>query len=130
MEYLNSRRTDLEIRASFFGQLNDLEKKMLIKSSNWNEVSDFNDTEEVVIRNTFINAKNDNKNETNPSKNIYNLKEVKRKILWTDENANKELVEFFDETNPASKKEVKGENINIRPIIKVNSKMFTVIYLF
>ena len=120
MEYLNSRRTDLEIRASFFGQLNDLEKKMLIKSSNWNEVSDFNDTEEVVIRNTFINAKNENKNETNPSKNAYNFKEAKRKILWTDENANKELVEYFDETNPASKKEVKGDNINIRPIIKVN----------
>lgn len=117
---MNSRRTDLEIRASFFGQLNDLEKKMLIKSSNWNEVSDFNDTEEVVIRNTFLNAKNENKNESNPSKNVYNLKEVKRKIIWNDENTNKELVEFFDETNPASKKEKTRDNNLVKPIMKVN----------
>ena len=93
---------------------------MLIKSSNWNEVSDFNDTEEVVIRNTFLNAKNENKNESNPSKNVYNLKEVKRKIIWNDENTNKELVEFFDETNPASKKEKTRDNNLVKPIMKVN----------
>jgi hypothetical protein len=42
LEFLNSRRPDLEIRASFFYQLNTLETKLENKNrtASWNEVSD------------------------------------------------------------------------------------------
>ena len=63
LEYLNSRRPDLEIRANFFHQLTNLEGK-LIKNSNknftssWNEASPDIDNDEMLLRNTFLNAKN------------------------------------------------------------------------
>jgi hypothetical protein len=44
LEYLNSRRPDLEIRASFFYQLNALETKLSKltsrRTASWNELSD------------------------------------------------------------------------------------------
>jgi hypothetical protein len=45
LEYLNSRRPDLEIRASFFYQLNALETKLSTGSSkqrtaSWNDLGD------------------------------------------------------------------------------------------
>ena len=63
LEYLNSRRPDLEIRANFFHQLTNLEGR-LIKNSNgnvtssWNEVCSELDNDEILLRNTFLNAKN------------------------------------------------------------------------
>eukprot|EP01017_Pseudomicrothorax_dubius_P018106 TRINITY_DN2015_c0_g2_i2.p1 TRINITY_DN2015_c0_g2~~TRINITY_DN2015_c0_g2_i2.p1 ORF type:complete len:561 (+),score=123.01 TRINITY_DN2015_c0_g2_i2:383-2065(+) len=66
LEYLNSRRPDLEIRASFFHQLTALENRLArvgigAKSNTWSEFAeDLNDieSEEVLIANTFLNAKN------------------------------------------------------------------------
>lgn len=63
LEFLHSRRPDLEIRSSFFNQLNRLEAKLsakgLIKYNSWDE---FNEDplikeEELIIRNTFLNSK-------------------------------------------------------------------------
>lgn len=70
LEFLNSRRPDLEIRASFVSQLADFEQKLIAQNrgpqtANWNEVADkdvalnkdkFYPDEELILRNTFLNA--------------------------------------------------------------------------
>ena len=63
LEFLNSRRPDLEIRANFFHQLTNLESRLAKSvggqvSTNWNDITDAKDGEEIVLRNTFLNAKN------------------------------------------------------------------------
>lgn len=62
---MNSRRPDLEIRATFFTQLTAQEQKLKqngngAKSTNWNEISDDPkniESEELLLRNTFLNSK-------------------------------------------------------------------------
>jgi hypothetical protein len=70
LEFLNSRRPDLEIRAAFVSQLADFEQKLIAQgrgpqTTNWNEVADknivlnkdnFHEDEELLLRNTFMNA--------------------------------------------------------------------------
>ena len=66
LEYLHSRRPDLEMNANFFNQLMSLEVKLTKmgfapKTYNWDEVGDDAknfDSEELLIRNTYLNAKN------------------------------------------------------------------------
>lgn len=61
LEFLNSRRQDLEIRTSFLKQLEALESRIEgAKSRGWDDVSESNEAkgekEERVIRNTFVNS--------------------------------------------------------------------------
>ena len=69
LEFLNSRRPDLEIRASFIQQLQDYENRLGKAglgplSSKWNEISMEKIVgcpseliqEEIVLRNTYLNA--------------------------------------------------------------------------
>lgn len=70
LEYLNSRRPDLEIRASFVSQLADFEQKLISQNrgpqtAHWEEVADpkiqlnrdrFYPDEELILRNTYLNA--------------------------------------------------------------------------
>lgn len=62
LEFLNFRRPDLEIRASFFHQLTSFEAKLMRKfgssnfSSTWESKS--KDEEELIITNTYMNAIN------------------------------------------------------------------------
>ena len=70
LEFLNSRRPDLEIRASFVSQLADFEQKLVAQdrgpqTAHWNEVANkdialgndiFYPDEELILRNTFLNA--------------------------------------------------------------------------
>ena len=60
---MNSRRPDLEIRANFFHQLTSLETRLNKTASRplstgWNDASKVQDTDELIIQNTFLNAKN------------------------------------------------------------------------
>eukprot|EP00826_Nyctotherus_ovalis_P037202 TRINITY_DN3379_c0_g1_i8.p1 TRINITY_DN3379_c0_g1~~TRINITY_DN3379_c0_g1_i8.p1 ORF type:complete len:560 (+),score=143.60 TRINITY_DN3379_c0_g1_i8:485-2164(+) len=62
MEFLTSRRNDLEIRPSFFYQLTVYERHLAgqgLVTATWNEIaertSDF-ENEELLVRNTFLNA--------------------------------------------------------------------------
>ncbi|EGR32949.1 dual specificity catalytic domain protein [Ichthyophthirius multifiliis] len=62
LEFLHSRRQDLEVKAYFFNQLLTLENKLKKqgvgpRSYNWNELSDRNDQEEILLKNTFLNSK-------------------------------------------------------------------------
>ena len=62
---MNSRRPDLEIRATFIHQLSAYEQRLQQKfnsekfTSKWDELSEqrpYVTTEELILRNTFINA--------------------------------------------------------------------------
>lgn len=62
MEFLSSRRNDLEIRPSFFYQLTAYEHHLAAQglvTATWNEIAertnDF-ENEELLVRNTFLNA--------------------------------------------------------------------------
>ena len=65
LEFLNSRRPDLEIRATFIHQLSAYEQRLQQKfnkerfTSKWDELSEekpYVTSEELILRNTFINA--------------------------------------------------------------------------
>lgn len=112
LEFLNSRRPDLEIRAAFVSQLADFEQKLIAQNrgpqtGNWNEVADANvvlnqdkfyPNEELILRNTFLNAhlganrSYDNANQLENSKEISKSKsdlskdDVKKdKLKWIDD---------------------------------------------
>ena len=64
LEFLNSRRPDLEIRASFIQQLSSYEGRLIHnglgpKSGDWTELSEGQahiESEELLLRNTYLNA--------------------------------------------------------------------------
>ncbi|CAK55778.1 unnamed protein product (macronuclear) [Paramecium tetraurelia] len=61
LQFMHSRRPDLEIRANFFNQLLAIETKFQkngfgAKTYNWEEVFSQGDPEEMVLRNTYLNA--------------------------------------------------------------------------
>ena len=64
LEFLNSRRPELEIRATFIKQLSEYENRLKLRNlgphtSKWDEVSSQNrflESDELMLRNTFINA--------------------------------------------------------------------------
>jgi Dual specificity phosphatase, catalytic domain len=63
LEFLTSRRPDLEIRASFYHQLTNLEARVIqenggVVSGNWYDMKGEVDHDELLLRNTFLNAKN------------------------------------------------------------------------
>jgi hypothetical protein len=64
LEFLNSRRPDLEMRQSFLSQLSLYENRLVQrglgpKTSKWTELSDNTfhlENEELILRNTFLNS--------------------------------------------------------------------------
>jgi len=65
LEFLNSRRPDLEIRVTFIRQLGEYEQRLTARNIghmtvNWNDIHQNNsylESEELLLRNTFLNAK-------------------------------------------------------------------------
>ena len=65
LEFLNSRRPDLEMRPSFLAQLQAYENRLYAKgigpkTQTWKELSDNQtyhlENEELILRNTFVNS--------------------------------------------------------------------------
>ena len=65
LEFLNSRRPDLEMRPSFLAQLQQYENRLYAKgigpkTKRWNELSDTSvpelENEELILRNTYMNS--------------------------------------------------------------------------
>jgi len=64
LEFLNSRRPDLEMRPSFLNQLSQYENRLYQrgigpKTQRWTELSDNNihiENEELILRNTYLNS--------------------------------------------------------------------------
>jgi len=73
LEFLYSRRPDLDIKPNFINQIAAFENRLVRqgegpRSRSWNESENNNqDTEELVLRNTFINAQMGVVAETRPS---------------------------------------------------------------
>jgi hypothetical protein len=65
LEFLNSRRPELEMRQSFLRQIQMYESKLVArgvgpKSKEWNELSDtvtyHLENDELILRNTYVNS--------------------------------------------------------------------------
>jgi hypothetical protein len=96
LEFVNSRRTDLEMRPSFLSQLSQYENKLYLrgigpKTQRWTELSDNQfalENEELIVRNTYLNSQMAPLADLNgyDEKNSYTLK-------WVDEKFKKPLTE-------------------------------------
>ena len=90
LEFLNYRRPDLEIRASFFHQLTSLESKLMRKfgttlfTSSWENKS--KDLDEIMMTNTYLNATTNKPDKKLGTRGI------------------KELLESMQHRDPSSKK--------------------------
>ncbi|CAK75523.1 unnamed protein product (macronuclear) [Paramecium tetraurelia] len=125
LEFLNSRRPDLEIRASFFYQLNALENRMNKlgpkRTASWNELTTDEQNpqhvqEELIIRNTFLNSHN------GPVDEIYtNLqakqgvlgKPTNQKLKWRDQ-MNKENIQLATLVYSGSPDFVPASEVNLK----------------
>lgn len=105
LEYLNARRPDLEIRASFFHQLNQLESRLLKSgqgaySSSWDPAQEQDlklEQDENLLRNTFQNSKQSPPAEYWIDRQLFQqcLNDKKqRKLQWADE-LRKKLCSFI-----------------------------------
>ncbi|CAD8118164.1 unnamed protein product [Paramecium sonneborni] len=124
LEFLNSRRPDLEIRASFYHQLTQLESKLNKKgegglSSSWlpHEEQDLPlEEDEKLLRNTYINAKSSPADSCWLDKRLFNqyLNENRvRTISWADEILTKKSQKKIKQTNT---------NTNTKQAVKLNSQ--------
>ena len=96
LEFVNSRRTDLEMRPSFLSQLSQYENKLYLrgigpKTQRWTELSDNQfalENEELIVRNTYLNSQMAPLADLNgyDEKSSYTLK-------WVDEKLKKPLTE-------------------------------------
>ncbi|CAD8155269.1 unnamed protein product [Paramecium octaurelia] len=116
LEFLNSRRPDLEIRASFFYQLNALENRMNKlgpkRTASWNELSTDEQNpqhvqEELIIRNTFLNSHN------GPVDEIYTNLQAKQGVLGKPSN---QKLKWRDQMNK--------ENIQLATLVYSGSPDF------
>ena len=55
IQYIKSKKEDVEIEPYFINQLKEYEKKLNIKTSTWNEVGN-KENDENLLRNTYING--------------------------------------------------------------------------
>ncbi|CAD8207411.1 unnamed protein product [Paramecium pentaurelia] len=120
LEFLNSRRPDLEIRASFYHQLTQLESKLSKKgegglSSSWQPQEEQDlplEEDEKLLRNTFMNAKSSSVDSCWLDRRLFNqyLNENRvRTITWADETLVKK-----------SQKKIKSSNT--KNAVKLNSQ--------
>ncbi|CAD8184443.1 unnamed protein product [Paramecium octaurelia] len=121
LEFLNSRRPDLEIRANFYHQLSQLESKLSKKgqgglSSSWqpNEEQDLPlEEDELLLRNTFMNAKSSPADSCWLDRRIFNqyLNENRiRAISWADESVAKKSFKKMKQTNPKHAVKLNSQN--------------------
>ena len=120
LEYLRSRKPDLEIRLSFIRQLSSYENRLKTqgigpKTSDWEELYDKTnnfENEELLLRNTYLNAK------MGPFADLMAVAERLRppKLKWTDESKEKTpLATIIQETK-------KSFGIYLTPIVKDQSR--------
>jgi hypothetical protein len=112
MEYLKSKKKDVDITPYFYKQLSNLEKRLLkrneinIKDIPW-EFSNLKNPEEKLLRNTYMNGL---QQPITVAFNEDNYKNNKKHIRWKDE-INNEKIEIIDLENDLLLKK------NIKPVI-------------
>lgn len=126
LEFLNSRRPDIDIRPSFLQQLAALENRLSrlatgVVSNTWAEVSDDPQTanEELILRNTFLNSQAgeiaDYHNQSDP------LPEKAFKLTWLDNNSG-DSEKLTAEPHPSSLNPVENGFAIIRSCVKGGSQ--------
>lgn len=118
LEFLNSRRPDLEIRASFIQQLNMFETFLTRcgvgpRTQDWNEIFEKNfylENEELLLRNTFLNARMGPLVDYSNNNKAYNKSRGRERLVWADEKRIPLAQEELDEYDLINK-------INVDPII-------------
>lgn len=95
LEFLNFRRPGIDLPHSFISQLAGLETRLdksRFPSTNWQEVKDnSDDSEEMILRNTYLNAQVSQFADYN---NVEN-KLINPKLKWRDDSENKtDIVEI------------------------------------
>ena len=88
LEFLNSRRPDLEIRVTFIRQLGEYEHRVNTRSKApmtvaWSDITEENkylESEELLLRNTFVNAKQGQKVNLNDGFQKY----YQPRLRWVD----------------------------------------------
>lgn len=132
LEFLHSRRPDLEIRSSFFTQLKNLENKLssqgLIKYNSWEELNEdpIVREEELIIRNTFLNSKQKKPSleefigKKKPSLNRSYTKKIS--LSWIDE-VYRDRSKLVTEIKPfkMTNLKIKSKNIPGKPILKYSN---------
>jgi len=129
LEFLTSRRSDLEIRTSFYHQLLNLESRLFQLSDgnmtvNWHEAAPEHDGEELILRNTFLNARSAPFDEAlvNPQPDF---NEKPRKLNWGDEEPSNKtgLTSYFIEDSPAALSAKPGLS-SVKSALKGSNKVF------
>lgn len=130
LEFLTSRRSDLEIRTSFYHQLLNLESRLFQQvegqvTVNWFEVGQENDNEELLLRNTFLNARSAPFDEAlvNPQPGAADIKS--RKLNWVDEKTPTKtgLTSFLSKESSANRLS-KSMTYSVKSILKGSNKVF------
>jgi len=112
LEFLSSRRPDMDIRPSFVHQLANLEgrlEKYGPKTAKWEE---YNNPEDLVLRNTFLNA------QMGPFVNYEKTESEKEfKVNWAD-HGSEDKEKLVDILHPSSKNPVEDGFALMRSCIK------------
>ena len=132
IEFLNNRRPDLEIRASFIGQLSYYEKRLLqetgVQSDAWTELASkpHLENDELILTHTFLNAQMGPFADFTKEPSTKDLKDTS-KLKWLDDReSRKELLVTNESKDDLLNKEVIGKitthhnkEAKIKSIIKV-----------
>ncbi|EGR28590.1 hypothetical protein IMG5_172640 [Ichthyophthirius multifiliis] len=132
LDYLNSRRPDLEIRATFFHQLQEFEAQIIQSglgkfSGNWNQeelIEHFENEEDykdaILLRNTYLNSKNINlTNNFNLYNAVQNQKQKKIKKFFgrTKFCFKKNKIKLQEKHHQLHKKEILNKKIKFNLIL-------------
>lgn len=138
LEFLNSRRPDLEIRASFIQQLNMFENYLSRlgqgpRTQDWNEISDkafYMENEELLLRNTFLNARMGPFVDYNQRDISYNKPKVRGRLVWADEKRIPLAQEGPDEFDLVNKINIemidlhhRYDSSHLRPVLTTNKRL-------
>jgi Dual specificity phosphatase, catalytic domain len=131
LEFVNSRRQDLEMRPSFLSQLSQYENKLYLrgigpKTQRWTELSDNHiqiENEELIVRNTYLNSQMAPLAELNFGNGFED--KITFTLKWVDEKLKKSLTEenldeddLVNKINPAPIMNHREDRRNVKPIVK------------
>jgi hypothetical protein len=93
MEFINNKKYDIDIQKHFLNQLFLFEARLGktglgAKSGTFSEISNENDHEEILLRNTYLNGLENKLNNRPYTANSEFKSESIRRILWADKNDN------------------------------------------
>ena len=132
LEFVNSRRQDLEMRPSFLGQLSQYENKLYLrgigpKTQRWTELGEGSgsgvvglENEELIVRNTYMNS------QMAPLADLNGMEEKTQfTIKWVDEKMRKPLTEenmdeddLVNKFNPPPITNHREPHRSVKPITK------------